>query len=205
MILNDIKALFSKYPKAEGVVRAALGIEEETAKIKLGASAQLENGTTVYTSADEWAVGVDVFTYDEESDTATPAPDGEHKLADGTTIKVEGGIVTEIMPAEEAPEQLSAEQIEALIKKLAEQAEQIEASATEKADLETKVTALSSEVSGLKAEIAKLSKQPAAVSVKQATAKPQAVKPVEVDMSKLNPTQRMFLAIQERKSQFKTA
>ncbi len=44
--------------------------------------------------------------------TETPAPDGEHTLADGTTIKTMGGVIAEEAPAagEEAPAEAPAEE-----------------------------------------------------------------------------------------------
>jgi len=66
--MNFLHSLRDRFPAAF----KASGIKLES-QVKLGASAEAEDGTKLYTSADAWASGVDVFTYDEETDTATPA------------------------------------------------------------------------------------------------------------------------------------
>lgn len=55
----------------------------------------LANGTVVHVEGDH------AFVVDAEGNK-TPAPDGEHTLADGTVFEVTGGVASGL-PAEEAP------------------------------------------------------------------------------------------------------
>ena len=60
--------------------------------------AELENGTKIKVDG-ELVPESPVFVLDEEGNE-TPAPDGEHKLSDGSIVKTEGGIIVEVMPAD---------------------------------------------------------------------------------------------------------
>ena len=74
-------------------------------EIKLS-SAVLEDGTTtVYYDGD---LAVDAMVWMDEAMTQ-PAPDAEHKLADGTIVVTVGGKVTEVKPAEVAVEDLAVD------------------------------------------------------------------------------------------------
>lgn len=66
------------------------------------AKAELEDGTIVKTEDESIMVGSAIMVETPEGDI--PAPDGEHKLSDGTIIKTSGGLVTEIMEPEEVVE-----------------------------------------------------------------------------------------------------
>ena len=81
--------------------------------------AKLEDGTPVWISALE--VGGDVFVIDENMEKA-PIFDGEHILADGSTVVTVDGKITEIKPKqEEAPAEVAAEEV--VTEELAEPAE----------------------------------------------------------------------------------
>jgi hypothetical protein len=63
--------------------------------------ATLADGTTIV-EVEKLEVGFPVSIVAEDG-TLTPAPEGEHTLADGTKIKVDAnGVIAEIMPAAEA-------------------------------------------------------------------------------------------------------
>lgn len=72
------------------------------------ASVELSEGGSVYFDG-ELAEGVAVFT-DEAMET--PAPDGEHALADGRTITVSEGMVESVAPASSESEESEEEEME---------------------------------------------------------------------------------------------
>ncbi len=82
------------------VIKNILLLSEETnVEIELS-MAELVDGTKVEVSSLE--IGGQVMVVAEDG-TKTPAPDSYHELMDGTKIKTEGGIITEI-EAPNAPE-----------------------------------------------------------------------------------------------------
>jgi hypothetical protein len=87
--IKNIRALFSDMP-------VPMPEKEEEVKVEM-AEYVLEDGTKVMISALE--VGGDVVLED-----GNPAPDGEHKLADGQVIETEGGKINEIKVEEEPVE-----------------------------------------------------------------------------------------------------
>ena len=91
---------------------------EETPEVPetQNASAELSEGGSVYFDG-ELAEGTSVFS-DESMET--PAPDGEHALADGKTLVVAGGVVSEVKAAaSEEPETEDNKEVEALNVKVA--------------------------------------------------------------------------------------
>ena len=69
------------------------------------AEAALDNGTVIYTDAEAFAEGVEVYIINDEGENI-PLPPGDYTLEDGTVLSVgEGGVVTAVTPpaAEEAP------------------------------------------------------------------------------------------------------
>jgi hypothetical protein len=60
----------------------------------------LANGTTIYTDADAFAVGVDVFIVNEEGERM-PLPDGEYEYEEGGKTVVADGKIAEMVEAEE--------------------------------------------------------------------------------------------------------
>lgn len=81
--------------------------EEETTKVELQAEAKKQDGTVVYTDADEFAPGVSVFV--KEGEEVLQAPDGEHVLEDGSVVIVADGAVESIQEAEAEEEEMSEE------------------------------------------------------------------------------------------------
>ena len=64
----------------------------------------LANGTEIYTDADAFAVGVDVFIVNEEGERM-PLPDGEYEYAEGGKTVVADGKIAELVEAEEEDEE----------------------------------------------------------------------------------------------------
>ena len=64
----------------------------------------LANGTEIYTDADAFAVGVDVFIVNEEGERM-PLPDGEYEYAEGGKTVVADGKIAEMVEAEEEDEE----------------------------------------------------------------------------------------------------
>jgi hypothetical protein len=126
-----IRALFEDMPMP--MPEDKENVEEEKV---LMAEYVLEDGTKVMISSLE--VGGEVVLED-----GTPAPDAEHKLADGQSIVTEGGKITEIKVGEEPVEI----EIEAGNKKMDE--------------MEAKLSALESDNASLKSKLAEFEKKAA--------------------------------------------
>jgi len=109
----------------------------------------LEDGTAIVveTEANEPAVG-DAVTINGE-----PAPDGEHKLADGTVLMIAGGKITEIKKADASAQNADANaQIEALTKENEKLKTDLEAA-------KEGTKALTKENADFKTDLEKLTKQ----------------------------------------------
>lgn len=74
--------------------------EEKEAKL---ASALLENGQEIQTTADAFAEGVDVFVVNDQGENI-PLPDGDYTLEDGASFTVTEGVISAIGAAEEVEE-----------------------------------------------------------------------------------------------------
>ena len=166
-IKEQIKSVFSKY----GIDPSTIGIkfEEETAaeapatEVKFAVEGTLNDGTKIYSTADEWVVGVDIYTQDAEGNPV-PVPAGEYLLEDGVT-KVyvgENGLIEGIEREEQSTE-MSSEDLVAVIGQLSERIAALE---TEKTELAAAVESANSEVASVKAELASVKKAPAVPSVK---------------------------------------
>lgn len=97
---------------------------------------EMKDGTMC--SAEKMEAGMPITMVD-----GAALPDGEHELTDGTKFKVEGGVITEVMPAEgegESPE-----------RKLEIEVENLKA---EVINLKAAIAAKSKEVEAIKAEAA---------------------------------------------------
>lgn len=105
---------------AEMVHKFAVQLSEEK-EAKL-ASALLENGQEIQTTADAFAEGVDVFVVNDQGENI-PLPDGDYTLEDGSSFTVVEGVISAIGAAE-------AEEVEA---KEEELAEEVKEDATEQA------------------------------------------------------------------------
>ena len=167
-IKEQIKSVFNKY----GIDPSSVGIkfEEETAaaeapatEVKFAVEGTLADGTKIYSTANEWVVGVDIYTQDAEGNPV-PVPAGEYLLEDGvTTVYVgEDGMVAEIERAEQSTE-MSSEDLVAVIGQLSERIAALE---VEKTELAAAVESAKKDADAVKAELASVKKAPAVPSVK---------------------------------------
>jgi hypothetical protein len=167
-IKEQIKSVFNKY----GIDPSSVGIkfEEETAaaeapatEVKFAVEGTLADGTKIYSTADEWVVGVDIYTQDAEGNPV-PVPAGEYILEDGVTKVVvdEGGLIAEIEREEQSTE-MSSEDLVAVIGQLSERIAALE---TEKTELAAAIETAKNETASVKAELASVKKAPAVPSVK---------------------------------------
>jgi hypothetical protein len=161
-IKEQIKSVFAKY----GIEPSSVGIkfeEEAATELKFMVEGTLNDGTKIYSTANEWVVGVDIYTMDAEGNPV-PVPAGEYMLEDGVTKVVVGedGMVAEIEREEQSTE-MSSEDLVAVIGSLSERIAALE---TEKTSLSAAVESAKNEVATVKAELASVKKAPAVPSVK---------------------------------------
>jgi len=171
------------------------GLNLEVSETNL-AEAVLEDGTTkIYSKAEEWAAGVDIFILNEENEEI-PLPIGEYKLEDGTMVVVEEvGIVASVGAVEEeveASEEPSTKDVLDLIhSQIGELKEnfnkQIEEVKKDNTRLSKTVEDKDSQIEELKAEFKH-------EGLPRGEAKKEEKK--QIDLSKLTPKERI-LAIQE--------
>jgi hypothetical protein len=182
---TDLKVTLSTLAEK---INTFLGKEKEVEPVKLAAEAVKEDGTVVYTDADEFAVGASVFV--KEGEEILPAPDGEHKLEDGTVVVVSEGAVESIQEAEVEEEEMSDEDAPVTRSEFAELKKDFgeilsilqeglsEVSKESKLSTE-KAEALEAELSAEKAKSAELEAEleatPAVKSVKKETVKKEPV------------------------------
>lgn len=149
--------------------------EEE--KVKL-AEAPLADGTIIYTDADTWEAGVNIFILNEEGEQI-PVPVGEYPLEDGNVVIVaEDGIVEYVgEPMEVAPElseTITKEQAMAIVKEAVDVLEanlskQIQGKEDEIKELKEKLSASEKEVKKVKEEFSHKGLPKAVTPVKGAT------------------------------------
>ena len=167
-IKEQIKSVFNKY----GIDPSTVGIkfEEETTateatatEIKFSVEGTLADGTKIYSTADAWVVGVDIYTQDAEGNPV-PVPAGEYLLEDGVTKVVVGedGKIAEISKEEQSTE-MSSEDLVAVIGSLSERIAALE---SEKTELAAAVESAKKDAEAVKAELASVKKAPAVPSVK---------------------------------------
>ena len=162
-IKEQIKSVFNKY----GIDPSTVGIkfEEEAAatEVKFAVEGTLADGTKIYSTADEWVVGVDIYTQDAEGNPV-PVPAGEYLLEDGVTKVYVGeeGTITEIEREEQSTE-MSSEDLVAVIGNLSERIAALE---VEKTELAAAVETAKKDAEALKTELASVKKAPAVPSVK---------------------------------------
>lgn len=157
---EKVQELFAKY-------NISLSVSEEVVEVKQMTEGILEDGSSIYTDSDAWAVGVRVLVKDAEGNDA-PLMDGEYKLADGSTIVVTEGVIAEIKPMEEEPKvevEVEAEATE-VVEQSTEMNAEFEAILNVVANLEKEIASLKAEKENLSAQVTKLSAQPAVESVK---------------------------------------
>ena len=123
----------------------------------------MSDGTKIYSTANEWVAGVDIYTQDAEGNPV-PVPAGEYILEDGVTMVTVGedGMVAMIGEMEVETE-MSSEDLVAVIGQLSERIAALE---TEKTELAAAVESANNEVKSVKAELASVKKAPAVPSVK---------------------------------------
>jgi FKBP-type peptidyl-prolyl cis-trans isomerase len=168
-IKNQIKAVFAKY----NIEPSALGIKfedesteaaaEPATEVKFAVEGTLSDGTKIYSTANEWVAGVDIYTQDAEGNPV-PVPAGEYILEDGVTMVsvTEDGIVAQIGEMEVETE-MSSEDLVAVIGQLSERIAVLE---TEKTELAAAVESAKNDAQAAKTELASVKKAPAVPSVK---------------------------------------
>jgi hypothetical protein len=162
-IKEQIKSVFNKY----GIDPSTVGIkfEEEApaAELKFAVEGTLSDGTKIYSTANEWVAGVDIYTQDAEGNPV-PVPAGEYMLEDGVTMVTVGedGMVAMIGEMEVETE-MSSEDLVAVIGQLSERIAALE---VEKTELAAAVESAKNEVKSVKSELASVKKAPAVPSVK---------------------------------------
>lgn len=156
---EKVQELFAKY-------NVNLSVSEEVVEVKQMTEGILEDGSSIYTDSDAWAVGVRVLVKDAEGNDA-PLMDGEYKLADGSTIVVTEGVIAEIKPMEEEPKvEVEIETSTEVEQSTDSMNAEFEAILNVVANLEKEIATLKAEKENLSAQVTKLSAQPAVESVK---------------------------------------
>jgi hypothetical protein len=166
---EKVNALFAKH----NVSLSA----EEVVEVKQMVEAILEDGTSIYSDSDAWAVGVRVFTKDAEGNEVVVA-DGEYKTAEMVTVVVADGVVAELRPMEEE----EAPEVEVVI-------EEEQATEVVKDSFNAEVEGLLSLVAKLESELAEMKKANAELSsnVEKLSAQPAATSIKEVKQAKQTP------------------
>ena len=158
---EKVNALFAKH----NVSLSA----EEVVEVKQMVEAVLEDGTSIYSDSDVWAVGVRVFGKDADGNEVALI-DGEYKTAEGLVVTVTGGLVEEIASIEEeAPEVEVAAEVEQSTEVVAEESlnAEVEGLLSLVAKLESELAEVKKTNAELSSEVTKLSAQPAAPSIKE--------------------------------------
>jgi hypothetical protein len=162
---ESLKEIFSKFkidPSVHGIKLEEVALETE---------GRLKDGTPVFTSADSFAIGVDVYTKDEEGNKVAAAA-GRYELETGEFIDVnELGQIAEMGIPELEEVEMTSDDLLSAINKLSERVSQLE---TVNAELTTELSNAKNEaaksaenLSAVKAELSAVKKQPATVSVKE--------------------------------------
>ena len=168
--MNMIQDILNKFAPQLSKHGVKLSVEEtvapEATPVAMAVEGALSDGTMIYSSADAFAEGVDVFVMDADGNP-TPLADGEYTMDNGMTIVVAAGVIesmaeaiteeptVEIEIEQEVAETYSKEQVEGLLNNI--------------------ITEFEAKLSAAEKKITELSKAPAATTVKQARqATPQA-------------------------------
>jgi hypothetical protein len=164
--MNMIQDILNKFTPMLSKHGIKLSVEETATKVVMAVEGALSDGSMIYSSADAFAEGVDVFVMDADGNP-TPLADGEYTLDNGMTIVVAAGVIesmaeaiteepsVEIEVEQEVAETYSKEQVEGLLNNI--------------------ITEFEAKLSAAEKRITELSKAPAATTVKQARqATPQA-------------------------------
>lgn len=161
---DSLKNIFSKF----GIDPSVHGIKLE--EVKLETEGKLMDGTPIYTSAESFAIGAEVYTKDAEGNMI-PATAGRYELESGEFIDVNEASQIAEMGLPEMEEEMSSDDLLSAINKLSERVSTLEG---EKTALETELAAVKNQAAkatenlgAVKAELAAVKKQPATVSVKE--------------------------------------
>ena len=122
---TELKAWQKKAMCAIGLAHLVAELEKEEV---IAMTLNTEDGSTIEVEREEGEPQV--------GDAATP--DGEHKMADGTTIVIADGVITEIKPAEEQVEEEESDETAEAIKAMKEE---IDALTAENEDLKKQLSA----------------------------------------------------------------
>lgn len=160
-VIEQLSALLKKH-NIQGVQLS------EVVEVKMSKEDKLADGTMVATPSDDFVVGAELYVIDADGNPQ-PAPDGEHTLEDGTILKTEGGVISEVQAPSAEEEELSAD-IAAVIAAMDEQLtsikNQLAEQSTELASVKAELSSAKNDLIKSQAKVAELSKKPAAVSVK---------------------------------------
>ena len=168
--MNMIQDILNKFTPMLSKHGIKLSVEEtaapEATPVAMAVEGALADGTMIYSSADAFAEGVDVFVMDADGNP-TPLADGEYTLDNGMTIVVAAGVIesmaeaiteeptVEVSIEQEVAETYSKEQVEGLLNNI--------------------ISEFEAKLSAAEKQITELSKAPAATTVKQSRqATPQA-------------------------------
>lgn len=161
---ESLKSIFSKF----GIDPSVHGIKLE--EVQLETEGKLKDGTPIYTSAESFAVGADVYTKDDQGNKV-PAAAGRYELESGEYIDVNELSQVAEMGVPEMEAEMSSDDLLSAINKLSERVSTLEG---EKSALETELEAVKNQAAkatenlgAVKAELAAVKKQPATVSVKE--------------------------------------
>lgn len=158
---EKVNALFAKH----NVSLSA----EEVVEVKQMVEAILEDGTSIFTDSDTWAVGVRVFSKDADGNEVV-VMDGEYKTADGQVVTVAGGLVEEIATAEEEMPEAEVAPVEVAAEEQAKEETfnaEVEGLLSLVAKLESELADIKKANAELSSNVEKLSAQPAAPSIKE--------------------------------------
>jgi hypothetical protein len=168
--MNMIQDILNKFTPMLSKHGIKLSVEEtaapEATPVAMAVEGALADGTMIYSSADAFAEGVDVFVMDADGNP-TPLADGEYTMDNGMTIVVAAGVIesmaeaiteeptVEVSIEQEVAETYSKEQVEGLLNNI--------------------ITEFEAKLSAAEKQITELSKAPGATTVKQSRqATPQA-------------------------------
>ena len=184
--MNMIQDILKKFAPQLAKHGVKLSVEETATKVVMAVEGALSDGTMIYSSADAFAEGVDVFVMDADGNP-TPLADGEYTMDNGMTIVVASGVIesmaeaiteeptVEIEVEQEVAETYSKEQVEGLLNNI--------------------ITEFEAKLSAAEKQITELSKAPAATTVKQSR---QAVSTPPVDIKTMGSIEDRTRAIVAR-------
>ena len=157
--MNMIQEILNKFAPQLSKHGVKLSVEETATKVVMAVEGALSDGTMIYSNADAFAEGVDVFVMDADGNP-TPLADGEYTMDNGMTIVVSNGIIESMAEAiteepvapadavaQEVAETYSKEQVEGLLKNV--------------------ISEFEAKLSAAEKKITELSQAPAATTVKQ--------------------------------------